>query len=353
MQKQSLLYSGGFCKHQNYNINRKADMGLLPSYKNFEEKNKKFSIQNQYKIINTVKEFDFWYKETNERIKRISNDSKIEKINTNNMFRGMGEAKYKLLTSAQRFWIINELEQWWHPNSYLDFVKVFVTNARSKLLFIKVFEYYKLAPNQRDFPILSILQHYGAPTPLMDWSYSVDVALYFATENNKPSYSTSEIDQYFSVYHIDKKIQRKNQFNNLLDYSSGSFPQIRSFSKLDKNKNSIFYISDFEDKKIPSKSFIDERPITTFYNQNIIPQEGLFIFNPFAEKPIEDFFNRDKNESENSLYLEPFICVNIKKDLSEYIRRKIKKNGVDNNFIYPELKKYCEALTNEFLDGAV
>lgn len=328
-------------------------MGLLPSYKSIEEKNDKFRQSNQPIRIDTVKEFDDWYNHTKRIIREKSEKSKLDKTNTNHMFRGMGEAKYKLLNSSQRFWITNELEQWWKPKKYLEFVQKFVDNARSKLLFKKVFEYYRLTPNQRDFPLLSILQHYGAPTPLMDWSYNIDVALFFATENVVPSYSSNDIDKYFSIYHIDKKEQRWNEFNNLLDFSRGSFPQISSFYDWENNQNSVFYISDFEDKIIPTKSFIDERPITTFYNQNIIPQEGLFIFNPFPTKPLEDCFNTNHRQDGNNLELVPFNCINIKKDLGEYVRRKIKAEGIDQGFIYPELRKYCINLIDEFLDQAV
>jgi len=328
-------------------------MGQLPSYRDFNEKNEKFRRDGQFQDIDTIEQFDQWYSGIKRLIRKKSEKSKLERINTNHMFRGMSEAKYKLLTSAQRFWIINELEQWWRPRRYLEFVQKFVDNARHKLLFKKVFEYYRLAPNQRDFPILSILQHYGAPTPLMDWSYNLDVALFFATENVQVSYSGNDIDHYFSIYHIDKKEQKWNEFNNLLEFSRGSFPQISSFYGWEDNRNSIFYISDFEDKRIPTRSFIDERPITTFYNQNIIPQEGLFIFNPFPTKPLEDCFNTNHWENGNNLELIPFNCVNIKKDLGEYIRRKIKVEGIDRDFIYPELRQYCKNLIDEFLDQAV
>ena len=32
------------------------------------------------------------------------------------------------------------------------------------------------------------------------------------------------------------------------------------------------------------------KPMTSIYNQNIIPQEGLFIFNPFSEKTLEEIY---------------------------------------------------------------
>lgn len=326
-------------------------MGLLASYKDFEEKTKKFSSSNPHFMIETVEEFDKWYLEITARRKFKQNNEIENKMDTSNIFRGMGEAKHKMFTSSQRFWIINELEQWWKPKKYLAFVNVFVENARQKPLFKKVFEYYKLAGNQRDFPLLSILQHYGAPTPLMDWTYNLDVALYFATQGIAPSYSSNKIDQYFSVYQIDKKQQQRNEFTNLIDWNNGSFPRISSFYEWENSKNSIFYISDFEDKPIKT-SFREERPITTIYNQNIIPQEGLFIFNPFPSKPLEDCFNTEHNEDGNNLNLIPFLCVNIRKDLGEYVRRKISFKGIDDKFIYPDLKDFCSSLVNEYLNQA-
>jgi len=332
-------------------------MGILSNYKNFEDKNGNFSDNSDYQKIDTIEDFNRWYNYMHLRAKEV-NDKNSSKdrdltINSNLLFRGMGEAKYKLFNSAQRFWITNEVEQWWTPKSYLEYVNEFINKARDKKLFFKIFEYYNLKPNQRDFPILSILQHYGAPTPLMDFTYDVDVALFFATEKATSSASNNEIDKYFSIYLIDKTRQRYKELNNLLDFTSGSFPRLNSFYDWEKKKNSIFYISDFEDKKIPKNSFRDERPITTIYNQNIIPQQGLFIFNPFPSKPLEDCFNVNHYEERSNLQLNPFQCFNIKKDLGEYIRRRIKKNSIDKNYIYPHLNNYCSLLIEEFLDTSI
>jgi len=326
-------------------------MGTLKNYENFEEKNKSFSKLNDFHYIDTIQQFNSWYKSVVDIQKEQSIEDRLS-INYNYMFRGMGEAKYKLFNSSQRFWIINEVGQWWKPKKYLEYVNDFIVKARDKKLFNKIFEYYNLNPTQRDFPILSILQHYGAPTPLMDFSYDLDVALFFATEKASPSSSSNKIDQYFSIYLIDKTKQKKNELISLFDFSSGSFPRLKSFYHWEEYKNSVFYISDFEDKKIPKKSFKDERPITTIYNQNIIPQQGLFIFNPFPEKPLEDCFNANHHENGNNLELSPIICVNIRKDIAEYIRRKIKKNSIDHRYIYPNLNNYCSSLIDEFLDSS-
>ena len=316
-------------------------MGQIPFYKTFQEKNYKFKSSTDFGRIDTIEEFDTWYKKIREP--KLSEDYK-----QNNFFRGLTEAKYKLFNSAQRLWILNDLVQW-KNKGYIDFFQQLVNRAGDKLLFKKVFEYYNLHPTQRDFPLLSILQHYGAPTPLMDWSYNIDVALYFGTENVEVSYSSNDIDQYFSIYIIDKKKQKPKELSNLLDWNKGHFPQLNSFKDWENNVNSIFYISDFENDKTPTKGFRDNRPITTYYNLNILPQEGLFMFSPFSYKPLEDCFNTDHYKDGNNLELLPFNCYNIRKDLAEYIRRKIEYNGIDNKFIYPELRNFCSGLLNEHL----
>jgi len=85
-----------------------------------------------------------------------------------------------------------------------------------------------------------------------------------------------------------------------------------------KKQNFIFSISDFEVGAYNKRNYKDfiintRQPITSIYNQNIISQEGLFE--------------------------QPFACFNIKKDLADHVRRRIKNRvHIDFSFIYPELK---------------
>lgn len=48
--------------------------------------------------------------------------------------------------------------------------------------------------------------------------------------------------------------------------------------------------------------------------------------------------------------LEPFFCYNICKDLADYIRRTIKFKGVDNAYIYPELKSFARKVKEDVLN---
>lgn len=83
-------------------------MAELPTYKNLEEKRIFFSNgEKESFIINSKRGLDKWFNELqDEEITK----SKIDA--TAFIYRGMTEAKHKLLTSSQRLWISNEMSQW-------------------------------------------------------------------------------------------------------------------------------------------------------------------------------------------------------------------------------------------------
>jgi hypothetical protein len=329
-------------------------MALLSYFNDLIEKHKKFSNKEFFRI-DTKAEFDRWYDFYTANSK--------EARATDFIFRGMSDAKYKLYTSAQREWILNDMEEWANPD-YIGFINRLIQEAKNYPLLKQVFKVYNYSDSRSEFPILSILQHYGAPTPLMDWSYNIDVALFFATESIKCGHGNLSINDYFSIYRINKS-KYKDEFLNLVDFDKdlrSNFLSYKNWSDnpRNKNQNGIFFISDFESRNTPTSGTTSEikivarKPLTSIYNQNIIPQEGLFIFNPFSRKTLEEIFNVDINEEGWDLNLTPFACFNIKKDLSEYVRRRIKNRlGIDHAFIYPHLYDDVAKIKSKVLDSYV
>jgi hypothetical protein len=325
-------------------------MAQLPFYKSIEEKSFYFksSRQNLFRYtINSIDQFNSLYGDYKYYYENP--DMKYHYF-----FRGMGEAKHKLYTSAQRLWITNQMKEWNQNFSYLEFIQKLVDKTKDQPLIKKVFDFYGLQNQEVDFPVLSILQHYGAPTPLMDWTYNIDVALYFATEKIvNPDHPSSDIDEYFSLYIINKTKQN-DQLKSIFEWIDNSFPDILRFreNEADPYSNFVVYVSDFERDPVKRDYHLSEkaapsvqqqknvRPITVYFNQNILPQEGIFIFSPYSEKTLEECFNVGE---EASLELEPFICYNIRKDLAEYIRRIISKNYITNDYIYPRLNDFIRS----------
>jgi hypothetical protein len=330
-------------------------MARLPTYQSFEEKDVLFkaATTEPYAKIESTAAFNSMY---DRYSKPYNTDDKY-----NYFFRGLTEARYQLYTSSQRIWITNQMKEWGPSFTYLQFVQKLIDASKEEPLFKKVFDFYGLLDSEVDFPLLSVLQHYGAPTPLMDWSYNLDVALYFATEDvSLPANPTNPIDDYFSVYVINKTRQR-SELKSIFEYIKGAFPSVLTFQEDDSNPNSNFvvYISDFEGGEqqshnytltasaAPSVKRTQNRPMTVYFNQNILPQEGLFIFSPYSEKTLEQCFNAASGD----FNLAPFMCYNIKKDLAEYIRRKIGANKITSGFIYPKLNEFIKTVKERTINS--
>ncbi len=168
----------------------------LECYNNFTDKD----INFESTIINTMQDFDNFILNHN-----------VLKSNKNFIFRGVNEAKYKLYNSAQRYWITNELQDLSSEN-YIYFIQNLIDNAKKYHnglldMYFKSFGYY---PN--DFSILSFLQHYKAPTPLLDWTKSFDYALFVAIDDLK-KFPNENINNYFSLYALDTtELKEKKEF---------------------------------------------------------------------------------------------------------------------------------------------
>jgi len=226
------------------------------------------------------------------------------------------------------------------PIPYINMIQMMVNKAKEVKLLQQVFQYYQLENEQTDFPLLSILQHYNAPTPLLDWTYDLDIALFFAIENVEKSEEENVIEDYISIYRLNK-ITHNSFLKDNLNYISGNvFPSVTGLSHHLSYQEMLVYISDFEiqnDRKI--------KPLTTYYNLNILAQKGLFIFNPHEEKPLEDFHHNNKDGNVDARV----YCYNISKDLTELIKYKIAQSQIDQTLLFPDLKKYSQNILNNYL----
>jgi FRG domain-containing protein len=264
-----------------------------------------------------------------------------------NFFRGVTEARYKLYNAAQRYWIRNNLmqvESLAKPLPYMEMIQNMVDKAKEVKLLQQVFAYYDLTKDQQDLPMLSILQHYNAPTPLMDWTYDLDIALYFSIDGLVKSEVDNVIEDYISVYRINKNTHSSFMIDNLNYASANIFPSVRLLAGW-LQPGQVVYISDFEIKGEYDKYNRLIKPLTTYYNLNILAQKGLFVFNPDERKPLEEFpVPGPDREADNRIF-----CYNINKDLAELIRYRIGKEDINERFIYPELKGYAQNILTDYL----
>ena len=306
--------------------------------------------------------------DTEEQFDKIYDEYKAK---TDTLFRGQREAKWRLYNKLQRHWISDE-----YFNEETDF-ESFV----SKLVDIGK-NYYAdniveiLKTNHVDtlnpISVLSFLQHHNCPTPLLDWTYSFQNAVYFALDGLQPNSGTIEIEDYCSVYFIEEEYFQEGNLRNMIEdvIESMQEEELKSMIKMvangDEKKRAAMEIH-FAGRKalditrvngsglitkmtmiynlinFPMAYFSDRNIDTGIQfslnnSHNILNQQGVFLWNAHPTKPVEligdEMYKETKSEEEAKQY--SFCsCFNIHKSLEGHIRKRLEADGITKEFIYP------------------
>lgn len=340
----------------------------LKEYKSLEQKKIWFKEHSTLNSQQQVKEF----------LSSIEDGNSSSKV-----FRGIGEAKYKIYSSSQRMWITQELEN--RFDSYLEFLQKLVSEFKSTNLVIENF-FDKIKVQPEEIPILSYMQHYGAPTPLIDFTKNMNVALFFAIDGLRHNPSV-DIDNYFSIYtlnDIEYSIQKiKSSYYDEMSEAieNSSIGQYEEVKNAQKKLNEIFNkeLLSLENFMKYKPEFISETTIKniayyTETNLNILNQSGLFVINPLAITPLEEAFlicdrlmttetslSKDKREV-NLLNITdnmpdevkfPVVnhltCIDIHKSFKHQILDYLNSKGINSKFIYPDVKAMISDVVKNIL----
>ncbi|RSK45497.1 FRG domain-containing protein [Hymenobacter rigui] len=303
---------------------------------------------------------------------------------TDHLFRGINEAKFMLYSSLQRNWIINKRET--KPTDHQLFLERLMANARIYCggLLAKYIE-ANGGDSGNDVSVLSILQHYSCPTPLLDWTYSFPVALYFAAlgATEAQPRPAREIDNYVSVYFIQEQGFAQAGLREMVTVSiEGNLPLIKQMFKasvealkqrrgimasasytfsdenLDKFANDdaaairwarasfpggglTSYICRVEHlKRIPNSYFSDQGDDSVHIglenNPNVINQKGVFTWNSSSTEPMEYVVHEQVIQDNPEAAHSYSHCFNINKALLPHLRQRLPQLGITDAFIFPE-----------------
>lgn len=267
------------------------------------------------------------------------------------VFRGMTQAKYRLLNKAQRAFKANQNSK--DEKSYHLAIEQMIENARTvnNSVLPKFFKSNGLSDN--DVSILSFLQHYAAPTPLMDWTTDLYTSLYFALsgcsdeqlEEFQNGPATYEIEDYFSFYFMIEEY--------ILE-------MVSSFKQLSISSKSAVKYGTLKKKKF---QFISERyrsgkPVFSLVNNlHIANQQGLFIYNNSATIPLEEVFlqhwtkhylgNMTKGRTTPRT---PMMCINFHKSIGHRLRIFLKEQGITDETIYSKPEVIARKAVPELLN---
>lgn len=308
-----------------------------PNYESFEEKSEVF--KENFKIDSE--------EEVDSIVSMYSSQEK------DFLYRGINTATYKLYSSSQVQWMLSDaiskktdIEDYY--NFIMDSIELTRENDRVK-------QYIKdNGISDNDLFILALMQHYGMPSPVLDFSHSIFGALYFAWDkcDRTLSDTQTQLSDYISLYVINKKIDWVNcsvqnvmrnsaeQLNDMLQkdklFTAGMVDTKdveKEFLKLPYLKFKDWNFVAVEDNpenpvkiSIPALKFDCEYQII---NDRIISQQGMFIANNTLDKPLVELMNDWCKEKY-------FVCYNIHKKLLDYIKQKY----FDTNDINEE-RMYC------------
>jgi hypothetical protein len=282
--------------------------------------------------------------------------------NNNLVFRGVKEAKYMNYTSAQ-VKTGAALDQ----ATFTKLVDEAISCVKQSPTIMSILR--ARSRDETDFQILSLMQHYGCGTPILDYSNSINAALFFAIDRQEgDSQTVSEKDQgveaFISIYYFDKTdpnhcsvqeftqrdSEKAKEYDAIASKEYGS--QYKGFSQ--QTMESFLYLPYNELAKLDNGGLFSVLGYTdgiisyqlggenieySITNERLIQQEGLFLFNGLSNIPYEEAAYNWYPGIQN-------YCVNIHKSLEKDIKAFLKKRGITHSTIYPETEE-SKAIINE------
>lgn len=236
-----------------------------------------------------------------ELVKHLNADQ--ARVDGTRWYRGHSDQSWKLESGYER------LKK---PPKEISLVNEFRQNANFLL--------DKYTP-KNDFDWLILMQHYGVPTRLLDWSESPLISLYFAVESE--SRGSKNKDGALWVLDPGKLNENTNAMND---------PYIPAFEEND-------YMADFETIKFDSGTSAGLMPIAAIATRNnprIQAQLGTFTISR-SKTPIEDVGDK--------AHVTKYI---IPKESKPRISGELKILGLGKFQVFPELSSIGEKIKESY-----
>lgn len=161
-----------------------------PKYDDFEEKD---AIYLDNKKIDNFDDFKNCF-------------SELESHSSDYVYRGISNASFKMYSSSQRQWIDNQGEKvaGYPFESYKDFLSKNLKSAKALSCVEKYLKKHDIHYNE--MWLLALMQHYGAPSTMLDFSHDVFSSLFFMCDGAGKPVGNGELDDYVSLYFMSSRL---------------------------------------------------------------------------------------------------------------------------------------------------
>ncbi len=253
------------------------------------------------------------------------------------MFRGQADESWKLVPGLYRTgkWQRPGEASYWEREMLRDF----------KLLSRKLVKEQFVEP-ANDLEWLFVMQHYGMPTRLLDWTESFLVALYFAVCDYE-----QHPDQNGAVWILDGRMLNSHAMKQDSIPHSSDKRMVTNYA-LNEKPGQV------------TKSVTGEYPVALRANKGtprIIAQKGIFTVHGKRTTPLEDYIQIQNAAGQQQNYeLENKAPILLRKILidarsKKQISKQLYVAGISNGVLFPEITGISHEIayrySNEFIGG--
>ena len=275
------------------------------------------------------------YKEVNLRfasclgtLHSVISDLIVEEDNKNfhPWFRGVTDEKFNLSPKLYR-----RIEEYQTNVTGNNFWEKLRNKEKELTIDFKCRAFHKIdklyIPNS--YMALSVMQHYGLPTRLLDFSESFLTAIFFALEKyiQDPFKRVDSLPCIWVLYPDKFKFQE--------DENEKKVPE--KYKSVQRLNNLV------DNPKELSNGIVDDQfilSIAPYHNERIQSQQGCFVIFPNDDKPDSNYSQLylDKHESAGC-YLTKIIITDPNK-----IALSLIHEGMKSSLFYPEIDHICKEL---------
>jgi hypothetical protein len=277
-----------------------------------------FNILEKQNFVNIVNEIssDEDFEKFKSLIQDLSRDDNL-------LWRGMGDADLKLYNSCQRYF---ERISYKHRHAqYIDLIRNLLDYVASWNN-STVNNYLESQDVFNDpVAIMTLMQHFGFPTPLLDFSKNPYVSLFFSSSSSQYDFSKDELKNYSSLYCLNIHNNKLKLFNESYKTHFGAYRD--QFEQL---------------VSTPLLRIADDQPQYKIGTSlNIINQAGSFIYSNSPTDPFEIMIGKNDKTAEGVF---TFQCWHIHKRFNHQIRVMLERSphNINQEYIFPDLYKMIE-----------
>jgi len=211
----------------------------------------------------------------------------------------------------------------------------------------KYHHYSSDIPNDDDnLEWMSIMQHYGAPTRLLDWTYSFFVAVYFAIENVKEHNINSNF-----IFECDVWALNSEYFSAKTVLKPEGYKQIERECKRYMFVSSQYYNDERMVERIKIIDYLISHPLFCVHavnpfrlNERLTIQQGVFLFpGDITTISFDDNLTLKYEGKESKKNLIRFM-INVTKEERLNIIKKLHTMNISREVLFPGLEGFAESL---------